>query len=406
MWVPKGTSPEGLNCRRGAMKKYILEASLLLFININSFSQGLGNSVSGRQIGNGVLTSGTSFIAIGPDTRGSALGEAGVATSADVNSLYWNNAKLVFIDGRFGGSVSYSPWLHKITNDMFLSYVSGYYRIDDQQVFGMSMRYFNLGDFEINDNFGNFVGSLNPYQVAFDITYSRKLTEELAVGISGRYIRSNTSRQFSLLEGTDIGSTVAIDLGVYYQKKTSLNGHDVNISFGTHLSNFGPKIKYNDFRASEPIPTNLRLGTAFRYHLDSDNSVTFVFDVNKLMVPSPPIIVIDPKSGERSLMKGKETDRNLFSSTFGSFTDAPEGFSEEMKELTYSLGLEYWYRELFALRGGYFHEHEQKGNRKYLTFGSGFRYQAFEFSASYLIPTINNHPMAETLRLSVFLNYK
>ena len=179
----------------------------------------------------------------------------------------------------------------------------------------------------------------------------------------------------------------------------------MNISFGTHLSNFGPRIKYNDFRASEPIPTNLRLGTAFRYHLDSDNSVTFVFDVNKLIVPSPPIIVIDPKSGERSLMKGRETDRNLLSSTFGSFTDAPRGFSEEMKEITYSLGLEYWYRESFALRVGYFHEHEQKGNRKYLTFGLGFQYQTFEFSASYLIPTINNHPMAETLRLSVFLNY-
>jgi len=284
--------------------------------------------------------------------------------------------------------------------------VSGYYRIDDQQVVGMSMRYFNLGDFEINDDLGNFVGSLNPYEVAFDIAYSRKLTEELGVGISGSYIRSNTARQFAVLEDADIGSTVAIDLGVYYQKQTSLNGHDVNIPFGTHLSNFGPKIKYNDFGVSEPIPTNLRLGTAFRYHLDSYNSVTFVFGVNKLIVPSPPIIFIDPESGERSLIKGKETDRNLFSSTFGSFKYAPGGFSEEIKELTYSLGLEYWYRESFTLRGGYFHEHEQKGNRKYLTFGIGFQYQAFEFSTSYLIPTINNHPMAETLRLSVFLNFK
>ncbi|MDN5202170.1 type IX secretion system outer membrane channel protein PorV [Fulvivirgaceae bacterium BMA10] len=360
--------------------------------------------MSGQAIGSGVLNPGVPFLSLTPDARGSSLGESGAATDPDVYSLYWNNAKLVFIEHKMGGTLSYTPWLNKIANDMFISYVAGYLKIDDKQAIGLSLRYFNLGEFQINDGLGTFIAELNPYEVAVDATYSRKLTDHLSLGISGRFINSNISRQFALLEDIGAGYSVAIDLGVYYKKSITLAGNNADLSLGAHLSNFGTKINYGNNGNGDFIPTNLRMGTALRNYLDENNSLTFVFDINKLMIPTPPVYGRD-ESGNREIIDGKDPNRSLFSGTFGSFGDAPGGLSEELKELTFSTGLEYWYKSAFAVRAGYFHENRYKGDRQYLTFGLGFRYQVFGFDTSYLAPLSKNHPLAETLRFSVLFNF-
>jgi len=384
-------------------------ASAFILATFHSFGQ--SPFISGQDSLQNPITVAVPFLSFAPDSRGSAMGDAGVATSPDANSIHWNNAKLAFIETDMGFSFSYSPWLGNIVDDMSLNYLSFYKKIDQLQAFGASFRYFDLGEIALFDEFANPNGVENPSELAFDGTYSRKLSENMSVGVTVRFIWSNLTGNITGAPDAKAGTSVAVDLGWYYTKPFLLSGKESELSIGAHLSNIGQKITYSAESNENFIPANMRLGSAFKTNLDPYNTITFALDINKLMVPTPPIYQTDAQgnfitqNGKKVIAKGKDPDRPLLSGTFGSFADAPNGFKEELQELTYSFGVEYWYRDLFAVRAGYFSEHKNKGDRKYLTLGAGFRYQIFGFDFSYLIPSDGqNHPLADTLRISLLFN--
>jgi len=363
---------------------------ILLIIPFFSRSQNQGNLV-GQDSTNKVITTAVPFLTITPDARAAGMGDAGVATSADVNSAYWNSAKLAFIDNGlgYGVSASYTPWLGKIINDMYVFYLSGFYKIDRVQSVAASMKYFDLGEIQFKDVNNNDLGRFNPREFAFDVTYSRMLTEQLSIGGALRYIHSNLT---GALSSGNIdarpGNSVAVDMGVYYTKpfKTS----NTSLSLGAAITNLGAKITYSDTDNKDFIPTNLRLGSAFTLEMDVKNKITFALDFNKLMVPSPP----------------KDNSTPLLSGIFGSFVDAPGGFEEEISEIITSLGTEYWYNDTFAGRLGYFYEATDKGNRQYLTGGVGFRYNKFGIDVAYLVPTNGReNALAETIRFTLMMNF-
>lgn len=347
-----------------------------------------------------VITTAVPFVNFAPDSRASGMGDTGVATTPDANSAHWNNGKLAFVEQDYGMSASYTPWLGKIVDDMSISYLSGFYKIDRVQTIGASLRYFDLGEIQLTNEQGFSLGLENPRELAVDVTYSRKLTENMGIGVSGRYIWSNLAGSFSNADGAQSGKSVAVDLGFYYTKEIVVNGRNTDVSFGASLTNLGQKVTYSTESNSDFIPTNLRLGSAIKTDLDPYNSITFALDFNKLLVPTPPLV-----DASGNIIRGKDPNRNLISGVFGSFGDAPDGFSEELREFTVSVGAEYWYRQVFAARAGYFHEADSKGGRKYLTVGLGFRYQKFGVDFSYLIPPVQNHPLAETIRFSILFNF-
>ena len=341
------------------------------------------------------ITTAVPFLAITPDARHAALGDGGVATSPDANAAYWNAGKLVFIDKKYGGSLSYTPWLGKIVNDMSIAYLTGFYKFSKEQAVATSIKYFNLGDISFKDNVNGSLGDFNPREFAFDATYSRMLTEELGVGVAGRYIYSNLTGAFAGIDAKP-GHSVAVDIGIYYTKtfervKTS------TLSLGGAITNIGAKLSYTDNENKDFLPTTIRIGGTYTMELDPYNSLTFLLDFSKLMVPTPPIRDIDG-----SILIGKDDDRSLLSGMFGSFTDAPNGFEEEMQEIMTSVGIEYWYNHTFAGRIGYFNEAKNKGNRKYMTLGLGFRRNKFGIDVAYLVPVNKREsPLAETLRFTL-----
>jgi hypothetical protein len=365
------------------------------------------------------ITTATPFLTISPDARQAALGDAGVAATPDANAAYWNPAKLVFIEHTYGGALSYTPWLGKITNDMWISYLTGFYKITREQVIAVGFKYFDLGDFYARDDLGGDLGTFRPREFSADVTYSRMLTENLSVGLTGRYIHSNL---LGSLDGATVGITdarpgnsAAADIGVYYNKE--LKGAKTNtLALAAAITNIGAKISYSGGNNKDFLPTNLRLGGAFTTEVDPHNSFTFLLDFNKLMVPSPPIYERDAdgkiikrdadgnidNNGQPVILKGKDPDRSLLSGMFGSFSDAPDGFSEEVKEIIINTGVEYWYNKTFAGRVGYFSEAKSKGNRKYMTLGLGFRREKFGIDVAYLVPTNGReNPLAETIRFSI-----
>lgn len=366
---------------------------LIVFLLIGP-AIGFAQDLLGRD--NNPITVAVPFVSFAPDSRASGMGDAGVASSPDAYSIHWNVAKLAFIEDDMGFSFSYSPWLGNIVDDMSLNYLTFYKRIDQQQAFGASLRYFDLGELFLSDVNNVSLGVENPKEVAIDAAYSRKLSESLSVGIAGRFIWSNLTGELNNASGAQPGTSIAVDLGVYYKKPFMLSGKNSEMALGLSLSNIGQKVSYSTEDNEDFIPGNMRLGTAFTTNLDAFNSLTVLIDVNKLLVPTPP--QYDPDTGE--IIAGKDPNRSLLSGTFGSFGDAPRGFEEELEELTYSFGLEYWYKDVFAVRSGYFSENKNKGNRKYYTAGVGFRYQVFGVDFSYLIPRVQNHPLGDTLRLS------
>ena len=334
-----------------------------------------------------VITTAVPFLMITPDARAGGMGDVGGATSPDANSVHWNPAKLVFIEQSKGFSVSYTPWLGKVINDMWIGYLSGYYKITREQAVAVSMRYFDLGEiFFTGEDQGNPVdlGQFNPREMALDMTYSRMLSEKLSLGVSARYIYSNLTGSFTT-GGEDSRSvhSVAADVAVYYS--SDLRGTNSNLSLGAAITNIGPKISYSNEENKDFIPTNLRLASAFKTNLDPYNTLTFGLDLNKLLVPSPQF-------------DGSDQDKSYIGGMFG--------FKEEMQEITLSLGAEYWYNNTFSGRVGYFYEADAKGGRQYLTMGLGFRYQVFGIDFAYLVPKDQEHPLAETLRFTLLFNFE
>lgn len=390
----------------------LLFPAIFLFLSYTAFAQSSA-IISGQDTTRRPITTAVPFLTFSPDSRSSAMGETGVATSPDANSVHWNNAKLAFIEDEIGFSVSYVPWLGNIVDDMSVSYLSGFKKIDRVQTVGVSLRYFDLGEIQLTNDQGFAIGLENPRELAVDGTYSRKLTENMGIGVTGRYIWSNLSGSISNNSDGKPGSSVAVDLGWYYRKDLLLSGRNSNLALGASITNIGAKLTYSSESNEDFLPINLRIGSAFTTNLDPYNSLTFALDFNKLLVPTPPIyevdedgnFVTDPVTGDNVIRRGKDPDRPLLSGMFGSFSDAPDGFSEEMQEIMIAFGTEYWYRDVFAARAGYFYENANKGARQFITVGLGFRYQVFGLDFSYLVPTEQNHPLAETLRFTLMFNF-
>ena len=385
----------------------IISLVLITIFSFNVYSQDVsGIDEIGRNNLN-TITTAVPFLLISPDSRAGGMGDVGVATSADANSMHWNPAKYSFIDQEVGFAVSYVPWLRELVPDINLSYISGYKKLNKNDVIAMELRYFTLGDITFTDVIGNNLGQYKPNEFAIGSSYSRKLSDQFSLAISGRYIYSNlTGGQSAGGIATNAGQSIAADVAGYYVRDIRIAKNDMQLAFGANISNIGNKISYTETSTRDFIPINLRLGTALNADLDEYNKISFAFDINKLLVPTPPIY---NDSIPDQIDFGKDPNVSVVSGIFQSFGDAPGGFNEEMREINFSLGTEYWYNNQFAIRAGYFNEHNTKGGRKFFTFGSGVKYNVFALDFSYLINAsraINgNNPLANTMRFTLTFDF-
>ncbi|MCK4921178.1 MAG: type IX secretion system outer membrane channel protein PorV [Bacteroidales bacterium] len=342
------------------------------------------------------------FLTIAPDSRAGAMGDVGVATSPDINSQHWNPAKYVFMDGDGGASLSYTPWLRSLIPDINLAYLVGYKKFGDKQAVSGSLRYFSLGNIVFTNIYGQNQGQFNPNELALDLGYSRLFSDNFSGAMAFRFIRSDlTGGQYVGDLESKAGISVAADLAFYYTNDIDVGDKDGKLSFGSNISNMGRKIAYTETQDAAFIPTNLRLGGNLDLEIDDYNTFSFSLDFNKLLIPTPPAYLED------SAIIGWGFDPNV-SVPVGmiqSFYDAPGGFKEELHEVMIGGGVEYWYREQFAVRGGYFHEHNTKGNRKYFTFGIGLKLNVFEMDFAYLVPIYATNPLANTLRFTLGFDF-
>lgn len=371
--------------------------ALSIFTLLSASAQVTSEDDLAGRTGSRIIATPVSFLTITPDSRSAALGDAGVAATPDANANYWNPAKLAWIDGDIGASLSYAPWLRKLVDDMSVSYLSGFKKLRKEEAVGVYLSYFNLGNMQFKDESNNPLGNeFRPREFAIGGNYSRKLSQVMSVSLGLKYIYSNLTNGISLNGGstqTKPGKSAAADLGFYYNNEMIIGGRMFDVAFGGNISNLGGKISYSNNDQADFIPTNLRLGTSLTTEIDAYNKVTFLLDLNKLMVPSPQF---DTTS----------TTKGFIGGVFGSFADAPDGFSEELKEWMVSAGVEYWYTEFLAARAGYFFESALKGNRKYMTFGLGIRYEEYGFDFAYLVPTGRNNPLQDTLRFTLLYTIK
>lgn len=345
---------------------------------------------------NPVTTSVTSQ-SIAPDARSAGMGDVGAATDPDVVSQYWNPAKYPFNISRAGVSINYTPWLRQLVNDIDLAYVAGYYRIGDYSAVSASLRYFSLGEVQMSDD--EYL-TINPYEMSFDVAYSLMLSENFSLGAAVRWIYSDLTYDFT--SDTAPGSAFAADLSCYYQNYLNIGQRECQLGLGLNISNIGSKISFGGDNNSEFIPTNMRLGASLMVPIDEYNRFTIAADANKLLVPTYP----KQNEGESTEAYQERVQKDYYdvssiSGIFKSFGDAPGGFKEELQEVQWSVGAEYIYHDKFALRAGYHHESENKGNRKYFTVGAGFKMSVFSLDAGYVIATAKSNPLDQTLRFSL-----
>jgi hypothetical protein len=367
-----------------------------------------------------VITTAVPFLTITPDSRRAGMGDAGVASSADANSVFWNAASLAFADKKSGAAISYAPWLRALVPGISYNYLAGYTKIRSNQrsVIGGSFRFFTFGEINFTDDIGNPLGTFKPSEYAVDICYATQLSKHWAIGTTLKYINSNLAGTRPLNGITPkVGRSGAGDISALYKGslKAKIKGEkkDIRYSVGINLQNLGAKITYSDKTNKEYIPANLKIGTSWSYDIDQYNSITGMFDLNKLMVPTPGITVLQDYTGLKdSLVLGTEerifernrSDEPVILAAIKSFADAPGGLKEELKEYNVSLGLEYIYAKQFFLRAGYFNEAKTKGNRKYATFGFGIRYKVFGLDAAYLVPFVQRHPLQNQLRFTLIFD--
>lgn len=338
---------------------------------------------------------------IAPDARSAGMGDVGVATDPDVNSQYWNPAKYPFTISRAGVALNYTPWLRQLVNDMDLAYLSGYYRIGDYSAVSASLRYFSLGEVQTSSDASNSGDmTINPYEMSLDVAYSLMLSEHFSIGAAVRWIYSDLTYDYT--EDTSPGSAFAADISCYYQNYINIGSRECQLGLGLNISNIGSKITFGGDDNSEFIPTNLRLGASLMVPIDEFNRFTIAADANKLLVPTYPK-QMDGESTEdyQERVQKDYYDVSSISGIFKSFGDAPNGFSEELQEVQWSVGAEYTYNDKFSLRTGYHHESENKGNRKYFTLGAGFRMSVFSLDAGYVIATAKSNPLDQTLRFTL-----
>jgi hypothetical protein len=365
------------------MKNKLLALCALVTLSVSVFAQ----------VNNPVITAVPS-LNIAPDARAGGMGDVGVATSPDVNSQYWNAAKYVFMESDAGVSVSYTPWLRQLVPDINLSYLAGYWKLDQRQALSASLRYFTMGAIALMDEQGTTQGTANPNEYSIDVAYSRLLSEKLSASATLRFIHSDLNNGINFANGGSSvtmypGSAVAADVAAYYRTHVALQDGDGKLAFGLSISNIGSKISYDKNETSNFIPTNLRLGGSFEYPIDNFNKISVSLDLNKLLVPT-----------QDSLTSQQYSDMSPITGIFKSFS-APGGFKEEMQEIMWSVGAEYAYNNQFFVRGGYYNENKYKGNRKYFTAGAGFKLNIFQLDASYIMAVAQSNPLDQTLRFSL-----
>ena len=357
------------------------------------------------------ISTGMPILLVAPDATAGALGDVGVATTPDIYSAHWNNAKFAFIEGDLGFSTTYTPWLRNLgVGDMNLLYLGGYKRINTRSTIAASLTYFSLGEIQSTDTEGNSTGLLNPNEFAADVTYAMKLNDELSIGASGRFIQSDLTNGQDISDGggyvtTKPGRSLAADLGFYWQHP--IDGAQ-EIALGAFVSNMGAKLSYSDDDThQEFLPANLRVGARYTNELDESNKISLMVDINKLLVPTPPVTVGDSTySNYYRNLKEDYNNTGVMRGIIQSFYDAPGGFSEELRELQISVGAEYWYKNTLAARAGYFYENDTKGGRKYATVGFALKYNVMQFDFAYLIPTtaFSSNPLSNTIRISLTFN--
>jgi len=410
------------------MKKLIQATAILViisFFNQSSSAQtgynpfaGCVTDANGECIPNTLLTA-MPFLRIAPDARGGAMGDVGITVSPDPNSIHYNAANLAFTEKNTAFALTYTPWLRELNlNDVFLLHFSGYRKLSKLETVGFGLRYFSLGEINFTDAQGIDIGLGMPRELEFNVAYSRKLGDNLAASLSAKYVYSNLASGQNV-NGIDINSAnaFAADIGVTYKKKTNLGGYDSQWTYGAAITNIGSKVSYTDAaEVQDFLPANLGMGAGLLMNFDNYNSMSFHFELNKLLVPSP--IARNILDGDGNSTPNPDWDSNpangiadyreksLFSGVFGSFSDAQGGFSEELREFAMSFGTEYWYDKQFAVRAGYYYENPQKGDRQYLTVGLGIQYNIFGINLSYLVPTNNRrNPLDNTLRFSLIFDF-
>ncbi len=371
------------------------------------------------------ITTAVPFLTIAPESRGGAMGDIGVATSPDINSIKYNVAKYPFAESAYGISVSYTPWLKKLVNDINLLYLSGYMKFGDKQVVSGALTYFSLGNIQFLDDYGEFVKDYTPNEFTIRGGYSRLLTDHLSLGVTLGYVYSNLTGGYSNSSSeVTYGYAFASDIGVFYNNTTEVSGKDLNYAFGFSVSDIGNKMSYSNGAEKNFLPATMRLGAAVTLQLDEYNSIMGSFEVSKLLVPTPPIYYkigeVDAdgdtvKTHGEFIKHGQNPNVSVAGGMFQSFSDAPgivDGsgnrsvFKEELKEIVWGFGVEYWYAKQFALRAGYFHESAMKGNRKFWSLGLGLKYNAFGLDFAYLLPSNGqNSPLANTLRFTLSFDF-
>ncbi|MBQ4442162.1 MAG: type IX secretion system outer membrane channel protein PorV [Bacteroidales bacterium] len=381
------------------------------------------NQLNGKELN--TITTAVPFLNIAPDSRAGGMGDMGCATSPDVNSQSYNPAKYVFSKNTFGISVSYSPWLRKLVNDINLAYLSGYYRMTEMDAIGFSIRYFSLGDIQFTDDYGELLSVQNPNEFAIDFTYSRKLIDQLSIALTPRFIYSNlTAGQYVSGEETSAGLAGAADLSFFYEQDFDVKGlENSTLRAGLCISNMGNKMSYSSGTLRRDfLPTNLRLGLGYEMSFDTYNKLAITAEANKLLVPTNPVYATDSNNrilydeyNNPIILSGRNPDVSVPQGMIQSFYDAPgighngqnaSVFREEMAEIAWAIGAEYSYRDLFFVRAGYFHENKYKGNRQFLTVGAGIRYNIFTIDVAYLFTTNGqNHPLANTLRFTLSFDF-
>ncbi len=376
---------------------------LLVLPESGLFAQGgLGGNSKGFPV-----TTAVPFLRIPPDARSGGMGDVGIAISADPNSIFNNPAKLAFTEQPLGVSMSYVPWLRSLVNDIYLAQLTGYYRFDELQTIGMSMRYFSLGQIQFTNMMGENTGEFKPHEFAMDVAYARQLVKiekggGFAAGLALRFIYSNLATG-QTVNGIDIRPAIAgaADISFAYNQDFKVGGkYKTNLALGLNMSNIGSKVTYTESAERDFIPMNFGFGARYAFNVDNHNQINIAADMNKLLVPTPSNIDSDgngiPDYREKSVP----------AAIFSSWGDAPGGFSEEMREITWSTGLEYWYDQQFAVRAGYFHEHEAKGARQFFTAGLGLRFKVFGLDFSYLIPTsTQRNPLDNTMRFTLMFQF-
>lgn len=398
--------------------------AVLIMSSIASYAQ---TQILGQSLNPNVITTAVPFVSIAPDARGGAMGDCGVSSEADVYSMHYNPAKYTYLKEDMSVGLGYSPWLYRLVPDMHLAYLAFAKKINSESAIGSTLRYFSCGDITFRDENGNSLGDYKPNEWALDVTYSRMLTDYLSGAVAGRFIYSNLTQ--GVTDGSSVGWSVAADVAVYYKRPVEwFRDMGAEFAWGVCINNLGSKVSYRNTSVDKDfIPTTLRLGPSLKLELDEYNSLSFMFDVTKLLVPTPPLYkrgengqIITDQNGNLEIEEGMSDNVSVMQGVFQSFYDAP-GFSyndygekvglgkfyEELCEYNIGLGIEYWYNDVFGVRGGYFNEAALKGNRKYVTLGAALKYNVFGLDVSYLVPvngTIGTNPLESTLRFNLTYN--